>query len=91
MSDFLRLPESSAIMDPYRLGFGLSRAFSSTTWVDAVGIGWVFGMAAILTIPALGMILILVSKGPKVRDFSFARVKTNSRLDNKAETRSGSI
>ena len=38
--------EVSAVMNMYRLALGLALPFFSEQWSEAVGIGWVFDMAA---------------------------------------------
>lgn len=61
------VPEVSAIMGLYRLGLGLSTPFFVSAWIERVSIGWVFGSAAFLTIPAFSLISLLLWKGPYIR------------------------
>lgn len=61
--------ETSAIMGAYRLTFGLGVPFFITPWEKAVGIGWVFGMAAFFSIASF--ILLLMWKGDEIRKMSF--------------------
>jgi hypothetical protein len=53
-------------MTVYRLGFGLSITFLATPWISQVDIGWTFGMAAIFTVVASVVLIILVWKRPQV-------------------------
>ena len=62
--------ETSAIMGAYRLTFGLAVPFFVTPWEKAVGIGWVFGMAAFFSIGAFMFLVLLIWKGHEVRKFS---------------------
>ncbi|OJJ45898.1 hypothetical protein ASPZODRAFT_98898 [Penicilliopsis zonata CBS 506.65] len=59
--------EMSAIMGLYRLIFGLTTTFFITPWAAAVGVGWVFGTAAFISLAALGIVGILVSWGELFR------------------------
>ena len=75
--------ETSAIMGAYRLTFGLAIPFFVTPWEKAVGIGWVFGMAAFFSVGALMLLVLLMLKGHEIRNFSFdgvASTEEGSRL-----------
>jgi len=74
---FIRyVPETSAIMGLYLLVFGLTTTFFVTPWINSVGVGWVFGTAAFLTIPAFLLICLLMWKGPEIRKMTFASVSS---------------
>lgn len=57
-------------MSVYRLGFGLSATFFATPWINKVGIGWTFGMAAIFTVSISVNLAFLIWKGPQARTWS---------------------
>lgn len=59
--------EISVVIKVYRLALGLSFPFFFEHWVEAVGIGWVFGMAAWLSIFAVILIFVLAWKGQALR------------------------
>ncbi|CAF9942278.1 hypothetical protein IMSHALPRED_003449 [Imshaugia aleurites] len=63
--------ETSAIMGVYRLTFGLAVPFFVTPWEKAVGIGWVFGMAAFFSIGSFMLLVLLMWKGHEIRNLSF--------------------
>lgn len=63
--------ETSAIMGAYRLTFGLAIPFFVTPWEKAVGIGWVFGIAAFSSVGAFMLLVLLMLKGHEIRNFSF--------------------
>ena len=63
--------ETSAIMGAYRLTFGLAVPFFVTPWEKAVGIGWVFGMAAFFSIGSFMLLVLLMWKGHEIRNLSF--------------------
>lgn len=59
--------EVSVVMDVHRLALGLSLPFFFEHWVEAVGIGWVFGMAAFFSLFAMILVFVLVCKGHTLR------------------------
>lgn len=66
--------ETSAIMGAYRLIFGLAVPFFITPWERAVGVGWVFGMAAFFSIGSFMLLVLLMWKGHQIRSWSVAGV-----------------
>jgi MFS family permease len=76
------VPEVSAIMGLYRLALGLSTPFFATAWISKVTVGWLFGMAACFTIPAFGLICVLIWKGPQIRMLSPNRFKPSDKKFN---------
>lgn len=54
--------EVSVVMNVYRLVLGLSLPFFFEHWVEAVGIGWVFGIAAFFSLFAMILVFVLVCK-----------------------------
>ena len=77
--------ETSAIMGAYRLTFGLAIPFFVTPWEKAVGIGWVFGMAAFFSVGAFMLLVLLMLKGHEIRDFSFDGVASTEEGSNLSE------
>ena len=65
--------EVSVIMNVYRLALGLSLPFFFEHWVEAVGIGWVFGMAAFFSLFALLLMFVLAWKGHTLRRLALLR------------------
>lgn len=65
---FTRYPvEAATIMNFYRTVFGLALPFFIDPWEAAVGIGWVFGMMALFSVAAFGLIITLMVAGPAIR------------------------
>ena len=60
--------ETSAIMGAYRLTFGLAVPGFVTPWQKAVGVGWVFGMAAFFCIGSFMLPVLLMWKGHGIRN-----------------------
>lgn len=65
--------EVSVIMNVYRLALGLSLPFFFEHWVEAVGIGWVFGMAAFFSLFAMLLMSVLAWKGHALRRLALLR------------------
>ena len=59
--------EVSVAMNVYRLAFGLALGFFVEPWTEAVGRGWVFGMASLLVFSAGILIVLLAWKGENLR------------------------
>ena len=59
--------EVSVAMNVWRLAFGLGIGFFVTPWTDAVGRGWVFGMASLFVFAASIPVIILAWKGQTIR------------------------
>ncbi|CAG8883002.1 unnamed protein product [Penicillium egyptiacum] len=62
--------EAAIAMNVWRMGFAIATGFIYSPWMDAVGVGWMFGMAAFFSIFALLMVGVLVWKGPHLRAIS---------------------
>ncbi|MCJ1459192.1 hypothetical protein MMC28_009569 [Mycoblastus sanguinarius] len=69
--------ETSAIMGTYRLAFGLAIPFFIDPWEKAVGIGWVFGMAAFFSIGSFMLLVVLMWKGRQARKMCFDGVASS--------------
>ncbi|KAL2014881.1 hypothetical protein VTN00DRAFT_2406 [Thermoascus crustaceus] len=64
--------EVGGIMGLYRLGLGVAVPFFIESWLEAVnGPGWVFGMAAFLTLLVFLLIILLMWKGHSMRQVGF--------------------
>lgn len=61
------LVEVSVVVNVYRFALRFSLPFFFEHWVEAIGIGWVFGMAAWLSISAMVLIFVLAWKGQALR------------------------
>ena len=76
---FISRPIEVAIaMNTYRLAFGLSLEFFYEPWTEAVGVGWTFGMAAIFTLLAGGLVVILTRRGQAFRRGAFSSTVSSS-------------
>ena len=53
-------------MNAYRLSLGIGLGFFLQPWQAAVGIGWLFGVAAFLTIFSIAALALLIIHGSKV-------------------------
>lgn len=59
--------EVAVIMNVYRLALGLALPFFIDSWSDAVGNGWLFGMAAFFSLFAAILVALLAWKGGTLR------------------------
>jgi hypothetical protein len=66
--------EVSAMMNFYRLVFGISITFFLFPWAEKVGMNWVFGTQAFLTIFAFGMIVLVMRFGPALRKLNLVHL-----------------
>ena len=67
--------ETTTILSFYRLVLGVTVPFFIVPWRDSIGIGWVFGMMAFLTVLISGVIVLLIWRGPEIRRISFRRYR----------------
>jgi hypothetical protein len=68
---FIKNPaEASIALNFYRVGFGLSVAFYIKQWIEAVTIGWAYGMMAIFEVLSFMSIILLLWKGHAIREWS---------------------
>lgn len=79
--------EASAIMGAYRLAFGLAVPFFVTPWEEAVGIGWVFGMAAFFSIASFMLLVLIMWKGHEIRNLSMHGVASTEEGSKLTETK----
>ena len=66
--------EVGTAMNVWRLILGLSIPFFIEKWEHDVAIGWVFGTAAFLNLFATSLVLLLMWKGPSIRQWHLMRV-----------------
>jgi MFS family permease len=59
--------ETAIVLNTFRIAFGLSVAFYITPWVDAVGVGWTYGMMAFIMIFSWLFVVVLMWKGHQIR------------------------
>jgi MFS family permease len=59
--------ECTLVMTFYRLSWGVAIPFFISRWIDEVGVNWVYGTAALITIVAYSFICVLLWKGPVLR------------------------
>jgi hypothetical protein len=75
---FVEYPmEASMASTFYRIIWGLTVPFYIDQWVDAVGIGWSYGMMAFFALGSTALVLILILKGHNIRQFSFSRLPSS--------------
>ncbi len=69
--------EAACIMGFYRLIFGLTVPFFIDPWIAAVGVGWVFGIAAFLSVGLFSCIIVLIWKGHELRKYTLLGLNSN--------------
>ena len=62
--------EATTVLVTTRTAFGLSITFFIDRWVKAVGVGWVYGTMALLTVATFGFIVLLMWKGHLIRSWT---------------------
>ncbi|PYH73647.1 polyamine transporter [Aspergillus vadensis CBS 113365] len=70
------VPEVSAGMGVWRLILGVLSAVFIAPWNDKVGPGWLFGSAGLITLPALGGVIVLMVFGRQVRQMGIRRLRS---------------
>ncbi|KAL9089904.1 MAG: hypothetical protein Q9159_002261 [Coniocarpon cinnabarinum] len=71
VESFERNPEEVGLcMNVWRLAFALAIPFFLQPWEAAVGLGWVFGISAFISVFAFGLMLSLMVVGRKLRLWS---------------------
>ncbi|KAM0514987.1 hypothetical protein ACHAPE_006309 [Trichoderma viride] len=69
--------EAAIVLNTFRIAFGLSVAFYITPWVDAMGVGWTYGLMAFIMIFSWLFVLALMWKGHQIRQIDpFGLVST---------------
>ncbi|QGA20788.1 hypothetical protein EYB26_008496 [Talaromyces marneffei] len=73
---FMKYPtELNCILGIYRLGIGLGIPFFIDAWRAQVGVGWIFGMMAVLSLVLFVLIVILMRHGHAIRQMGFAGLR----------------
>lgn len=72
-----RTTEAASVMGLYRLSFGLTVPFFVDPWIAAVGVGWVFGIAAFLSIGLFPCVMLLMWKGHELRQYTLLGLNSN--------------
>lgn len=70
--------ESTVAMTFYRLSWGVLVPFFVARWIDEVGINWVYGTAALITLVSWGFIWTLLWKGHELRAKSLIKSLASS-------------
>lgn len=65
--------ECGVFLSAYRLVLGLASGFFIQPWAGKVGVAWTFGTAAFLSIFAFLFIVVLLWKGPSIRQIRLVR------------------
>lgn len=65
--------EATAIMNTYRLVFGIALTFFLFPWAAAVGVNWCFGMMAFFTILVFLLILVVIRYGARLRKYNLVK------------------
>ena len=66
--------EVSIIMNFNRLSFGTTTSYFVNSWSAKVGVGWVFGMAALFSLLSFGLVVMLLLKGPEIRKIQYSGI-----------------
>lgn len=69
--------EAGIVIGAYRIVYGLTISFYIGPWVEAVGVGWVYGMMAFFAVFSFGFVGLLMWKGHVVRGWQFARLASS--------------
>lgn len=62
--------EATIPLNSFRLFLGLTINFYINYWVEAVGLGWVYGMMAFFTLFSFTFLIVLMWKGHEIREAS---------------------
>lgn len=62
--------EVGAALNLYRLCFGLAIPFFYDQWEETVGVNWVYGMSAFISLFGFMLVVLLMWKGPAIRKLS---------------------
>jgi MFS family permease len=70
--------ECTLVMTFYRLAWGVAIPFFVEKWIEKVGIEWVYGTAAFITIGSWAFIQVLLWKGDELRNLSLVKSMMSS-------------
>lgn len=65
--------EASVALNAYRVSFGLLSVFVVTHWQSAVGVGWMWGMGALLVLLVDVLMVVVIFKGHIVRRWTLCK------------------
>ena len=68
--------ETTTVLVFYRLILGIVVPFFVDSWESRMGLGWMFGMQAFLSLFCSTIILIIIWRGPAIRRWSFSRFRS---------------
>ncbi|OQE01193.1 hypothetical protein PENVUL_c044G03877 [Penicillium vulpinum] len=70
---FTQYPAGAGIViGAYRIVYGLTISFYVNPWVQAVGVGWVYGMMAFFAVFSFMFVMLLMWKGHAIRGLQFS-------------------
>lgn len=65
--------EVGTVLNVWRIGFSISIQFFYSSWVEKVGVNWVWGTAAFISLFGFANLILLMISEPKVRQYNFLR------------------
>ncbi|KAJ5179861.1 Major facilitator superfamily domain general substrate transporter [Penicillium capsulatum] len=75
---FTRYPaEAGIVIGAYRIVYGLTITFYINPWVEAVDVGWVYGMMAFFAVFSYLFVMLLMWKGHLIRSVQFASLASS--------------
>ncbi|KAF7717735.1 MFS-type transporter [Penicillium ucsense] len=75
---FTKYPaEAGIVIGAYRIAYGLTISFYINPWVDAVGVGWVYGMMAFFAVFSFFFVMLLMWKGHAIREIQFTSLASS--------------
>ncbi|KAI9930810.1 hypothetical protein MW887_011568 [Aspergillus wentii] len=80
--------EAGIVIGAYRIVYGLTISFYIDPWVEAVDVGWAYGMMAFFAVFSFLFVMLLMWKGEAIRGIRFARLASSEegeRLVNRGE------
>ena len=70
---FTKYPaEAGIVIGAYRIAYGLTISFYINPWVEAVDVGWVYGMMAFFAVFSFFFVMLLMWKGHNIRGIQFS-------------------
>ncbi|KAJ5432333.1 Major facilitator superfamily domaingeneral substrate transporter [Penicillium daleae] len=70
---FTKYPaEAGIVIGAYRIAYGLTISFYINPWVEAVDVGWVYGMMAFFAVFSFFFVMLLMWKGHSIRGIQFS-------------------
>lgn len=69
--------DATAILNFYRSGFGIAVPFFLSPWLAKVGVGWVFGMMAFISLFAFSFPVLLMARGHDIRELTLGNLSSS--------------